>query len=1205
MERCLKVIFLLNHTSWEKIVMKKTLLAGASMAVLLTAANALAAEYTGEVDTTPASGEVFYVEADSTIKDATFDLKAEGTSEADSSRIGFVDAGNITVSGENTLRDFVTLEGQTKFNAGDSNAKMNVEGYLTSTRNADVDLSNVDLTIKKGDGESSIVGEDGALVIDNDTTAFKVGNTTFEDGTRISLYKAAAGESQIEEASGNTSNLAIAAGKTVTFKGNNKIAASSGGGEGKTLFNISGEEGSNVKIEGIVNAEIDTDINGSDINIANSGEGPARWEIAADKTLSISNSNVTMSGAPDGKFNGIGNVNGDGNVVLGENTNVNITDGAGIAVNELTISEGAVVNASGQMEISNPDDPKWKSGSILQGLTKVDIEKGATVNIADGAQIVTGYPNGKINIAGTVNMSGENALIRAASSKDGTEKSTLNISGIVNVLKDAIGIIASRDTTVEQGGAVMVASDATLNLIQDMNRGAEADEAPAGDAGTFKVAGSLVNNGTINTLNGDGTAVTNIEVSGASLADAGEDGSYAEQTAGGIYVSNGGTINGGLTLKGVNTPAKEDSEEKIAAMLKAAPRAEFNGNSTVNGNIENTAGVLTVNQGATLNIEGEGNKVTNKGYLDLAGVLNGEVDNTGGNITVLDSAARMTKFSGGELNISADVAASSLVSEESNADEIYVSEGANLNLDSEDLKTTKLTTYGTTKLGVDYTADAKVGNGGTLDLSSNTLTGDVTVSDNSTLTFNIDKFGTDDAEAEGGKITGKLITNLTTDGSATLNPVIALGAGDGTYKLASEGVEAKEGTAPLGENSLKVADNNMLYNIDADGLTSGEGITFSKKGSDEVASSVVNAGGTASNANAVNAWVGGNSDAASLTGASRDMAEHLNTLAQTNPGALVNAVTALAPESAAMVQSNTTETANQIFAAVGSRLSGGSIITGDEGMSSGDSIFKRGAMWIQGLFNHAEADDTRSAKGFDADSEGVAFGAEKYLNDNVKVGVGYAYTSSDIDGFMRETDVDTHTAFAYGEYKPSDWFVNAIASYGWSDYSEKRNVAGRHVDADYDVNSIGLQAMTGYDFNLSGVQLTPEAGLRYVNFRQDSYRDTAGQKVAENTSDILTGVIGASVKKDFALDNGMNLRPEARLAMTYDMFNDANNSVVTLANGAAYTVNGEALDRFGVEAGVGLTADVNDNVELSLGYEGRFRDHYEDHTGLFNAKYKF
>ena len=94
--------------------MKKTLLAGASMAVLLTAANALAAEYTGNVETT---GKTFTVEAGSTIKDATFDLKAEGTNEADASRVGFVDAGEISVSGENTFSDFVTFEGKTKFNA--------------------------------------------------------------------------------------------------------------------------------------------------------------------------------------------------------------------------------------------------------------------------------------------------------------------------------------------------------------------------------------------------------------------------------------------------------------------------------------------------------------------------------------------------------------------------------------------------------------------------------------------------------------------------------------------------------------------------------------------------------------------------------------------------------------------------------------------------------------------------------------------------------------------------------------------------------------------------------------------------------------------------------------------------------------------------------------------------------------------------------
>lgn len=79
---------------------------------------------------------------------------------------------------------------------------------------------------------------------------------------------------------------------------------------------------------------------------------------------------------------------------------------------------------------------------------------------------------------------------------------------------------------------------------------------------------------------------------------------------------------------------------------------------------------------------------------------------------------------------------------------------------------------------------------------------------------------------------------------------------------------------------------------------------------------------------------------------------------------------------------------NQVFGAVGTRLTGGTVSTGGEGMFSGDSIFKRGAMWVQGLFNKSKLDDTSKAKGFDADSSGIAFGAEKFVNDDVKVGVG-------------------------------------------------------------------------------------------------------------------------------------------------------------------------------------------------------------------------
>jgi outer membrane autotransporter protein len=213
-----------------------------------------------------------------------------------------------------------------------------------------------------------------------------------------------------------------------------------------------------------------------------------------------------------------------------------------------------------------------------------------------------------------------------------------------------------------------------------------------------------------------------------------------------------------------------------------------------------------------------------------------------------------------------------------------------------------------------------------------------------------------------------------------------------------------------------------------------------------------------------------------------------------------------------------------------------------------------------------------------------------------------SYTDTDVDGHLRKTEIDTHTVMAYGEYKPSNWYVNGIASYGWSDYTEKK-FGG--INAKYDVDTYGLQAMTGYDMNVNGYDVTPEAGLRYVHISQDAYTDDAGQRVSANDLDILTAVAGAKVAKDFELSNGMNIRPEARLAMTYDLANDKSNSVVSLANGSAYTVEGDALDRFGIEAGLGVTADIRDNLSVSAGYEGKFRDHYEDHTGLLSAKYKF
>ena len=517
---------------------------------------------------------------------------------------------------------------------------------------------------------------------------------------------------------------------------------------------------------------------------------------------------------------------------------------------------------------------------------------------------------------------------------------------------------------------------------------------------------------------------------------------------------------------------------------------------------------------------------------------------------------------------------------------------------------------------------AQLGSAASLNISG---TLDTSLNGNGTINFNSNSGKiTGDVNMTSGGVMNVGLNNAVIDGDATFNSGSTLKleiADSGNGSLQAANITGKEGSKlalnitkkmEIGQTLEDVAllkgnvDNHFTNEISNNRykVTSEDGKNFNITYENSASDVVADAGGSVNNASTAEAWdTLVQSSTASAN--AKAVASVLNDLSQNNEQAYVAALTAVAPEVAPMVQKTQTETANQVFEAVSTRLTGGSISTGGEGMSSGDNIFERAAMWVQGMFNKSKLDDTSKAKGFDADSAGVAFGAEKFVTDDTKVGIGYAYTNTDIDGFMRSTDVDTHTAILYGEYKPSNWYVNGIATYGWSDYSEDKSVAGVGVKADYDVETFGLQAMTGYDMNVNGLGFTPEVGLRYVHIKQDAYKDSADQKVSGNDSDILTGVIGAKVSKSWELSNGMLIKPEARIAATYDLFNDDVNSVVTLANGSAYAVEGEALDRFGMEFGAGVTAEVNDNVEFSLGYEGKFRQDYQDHTGLINAKYKF
>ncbi len=83
------------------------------------------------------------------------------------------------------------------------------------------------------------------------------------------------------------------------------------------------------------------------------------------------------------------------------------------------------------------------------------------------------------------------------------------------------------------------------------------------------------------------------------------------------------------------------------------------------------------------------------------------------------------------------------------------------------------------------------------------------------------------------------------------------------------------------------------------------------------------------------------------------------------------------------------------------------------------------------------------------------------------------------------------------------------------------------------------------------------------------------------------------------------IRPTAGVTVGYDVISDDVSALNTLANGASYTVNGEALDRLSTGVSLGVESDLGDRTTLKLEYSRTFRKEYTDHSGMLRLEFKF
>ena len=306
------------------------------------------------------------------------------------------------------------------------------------------------------------------------------------------------------------------------------------------------------------------------------------------------------------------------------------------------------------------------------------------------------------------------------------------------------------------------------------------------------------------------------------------------------------------------------------------------------------------------------------------------------------------------------------------------------------------------------------------------------------------------------------------------------------------------------------------------------------------------------------------------------------------------ALKALAGSNTLIYQAQVTANFIQMHTVIGQMLM--NTTSGIFGHSGGEER-SRASVYVKGLYDRV---NSLSNNGFKLRTKGSVLGIQSQLTENLTVGVGYAFTNTIAKEDVRRSDIDTNSGFVSAQYQSSDWWVNGVVTYSRSQYDEEKYIMSYRSKANYDVDSLGTQITSGYNIKLDNLIIAPEAGIRYLNIRQEGYKDSIGTMVEHSNSDFVTVMAGLKVGADLG-----KVRPLVGVIVGYDVVSDDIVTTNTLANGGLYTIRGEALDRLSTMVVGGLGADLGKNSTIKLEYSGNYRKEYFDHSGMIRFELKF
>jgi outer membrane autotransporter protein len=260
-------------------------------------------------------------------------------------------------------------------------------------------------------------------------------------------------------------------------------------------------------------------------------------------------------------------------------------------------------------------------------------------------------------------------------------------------------------------------------------------------------------------------------------------------------------------------------------------------------------------------------------------------------------------------------------------------------------------------------------------------------------------------------------------------------------------------------------------------------------------------------------------------------------------------------------------------------------------------------VWLQYFNGQGEYDQSGISDGFSLNNNGSTIGFDRMVGEALSVGVNYTYARSSAKADSGDVlDSETYWFGAYGEWVGVEGlYVDALAAYGYSTYDSERYLTSYHGTASYNGHAFGASADVGqYYYYGNHLAFSPYVGLQALAMTLASHTETedAGSevKVGDVDRQWLESSLGLKLRHRFDSSVG-RFQLTGYAEWTYDFIQD--DVSTTLASGSLAATQTEIIstDDSGVNVGIGYSWMRNEYMEIGIGYNGRFSDSYEEHTG--------